>query len=88
MTVFSCRAECQDDVDAFIEAAKTAEVEMVIRASADKAFPNVEIEITSTASKDELRDLMRGVEDGHMMRQTLRAVPLSENSLEPDDRVS
>ncbi|MFL1526522.1 hypothetical protein [Pseudomonas sp. O230] len=87
MTVFSCRAECQDDIDAFIEAAKAAEVEMAIRAFADKVFPDVEIEITSTASKDELRDLMRGVEDGHMMRQTLRAVPLSENSLVPDDRV-
>ncbi|MDI1332425.1 hypothetical protein [Pseudomonas sp.] len=88
MTVFSCRAECQDDVDAFIEAAKAADFEMLVRAFADKVFPDVEIEIISDASKDELRDLMRGVEDGHMMRQTLRAVPLSENSMEPDDRVN
>lgn len=76
MIVFSCRAECQDDVDAFIEAAKAAEVEMLVRAFADKVFPDIEIEITSEASKDVLRDLMRSSEDAHMMRQTLRAVPL------------
>ncbi|SMQ30299.1 hypothetical protein SAMN04488483_5343 [Pseudomonas helmanticensis] len=87
MTVFSCRAECQDDVDTFIEAAKAAKLEMVVRAFADKVFPDVEIEIISNASKDELRVLMQSVEDGHMMRQTLRAIPLSENSMEPDDRV-
>ncbi|WP_146041534.1 hypothetical protein [Pseudomonas sp. DP16D-R1] len=87
MTVFSCRAECQDDVDAFIAAAKTPEVEMVVRAFADKVFPDVEIEITCNTSKDELRNIMRGVEDGHMMRQTLRPLPISENSMEPDSRV-
>lgn len=47
MTVFSCRAECQDDVDAFIEAAKAADVEMLVQAFADKIFPDVEVEITS-----------------------------------------
>ena len=87
MTVFSCRAECQDDVDAFMEAAKAAEVEMLVRAFADKVFPDVEVEITSQASKEILMALMRNSEDAHMMRQTLRAVPLSENSMEPDDRV-
>lgn len=39
--VFSCRAECQDDVDLFIEAAKAADVEMLVRAFADKIFPDV-----------------------------------------------
>lgn len=31
--------------------------------------------------------LMRNPEDAHMMRETLRAVPLSQNSMETDDRV-
>lgn len=87
MTIFSYRAECQSDVDAFIGVAKSGMVEMQILAFADKAYPDVDIEITTEASKDALMDLMRRIDDAHIMRQTLRALPLKKNSLERDFKV-
>jgi len=87
MTIFSFRAECQDDVDAFIEAATSAEIEMLTHAYPDKAFPDVDVEITTEATKEVLMKLIRISDEAHIMRQTLRAVPLKENSLTRDLRV-
>lgn len=87
MTIFSCRAECQEDVDAFIDAATSVEIEMLIHAYPDKAFPAVDVEITTEATKEVLMKLIRVPDEAHVMRQTLRAVPLKENSLTRDLRV-
>lgn len=87
MTIFSFRAECQEDVDALIEAATLAEIEMLIHAYPDKVFPDVDVEITTEATKEILMKLIRLTDDAHVMRQTLRAVPLKENSLTRDFRV-
>lgn len=87
MTIFSFRAECQEDVDAFIEAATSAEIEMLIHAYPDTAFPDVDVEITTEVTKEVLMKLISASDEGHVMRQTLRAVPLKENSLSRDLRV-
>lgn len=87
MTIFSLRAECQGDVDALIEAATSAEIEMLIHACPDTAFPDVDVEITTEATKEVLMQLISLNDEGHVMRQTLRAVPLKENSLSRDLRV-
>jgi len=44
---------------------------MQIIAFADKAYPDVDIEITTEASKNALMDLMRSIDDAHIMRQAL-----------------
>ena len=45
------------------------------------------VEFESTASLEEVRNVMRLVEDGHVMLQTLRPIPLNENSLDRDTSV-
>lgn len=84
---FSCRAECQDDVDAFIQAAELAGVEMKVLSYPDCRFPDIDMEIHSDVSRDVIRGLMRRCEEAFIMRQTLRAVPLKENTLKRDERV-
>lgn len=87
MTIFSCKTECKDDVDAFIRAAELAGVEMKVLSYPDCCFPDIDMEIHSDVSTDVLRGLMRRCEEALLMRQTLRAVPLEENSLKCDERV-
>jgi len=47
-------------------------------------YPDVEVELESPVSIDVLRNVMRGVVDGHVMLQTLRECRLKDNSLERD----
>jgi hypothetical protein len=50
----------------------------------ESVFSDVEVEMHTDASLDSLRGLIRQVTDGHVMLQTLRQVPLQDNSLERD----
>ncbi|OJW46185.1 MAG: hypothetical protein BGO63_03705 [Candidatus Accumulibacter sp. 66-26] len=84
MTIYSFRAECPADVEAFKAKCVDARVRVVTREEPDKLFPDVEVEMETEASMDALQTLLREVVDGHVMLQTLRACPLSENSLERD----
>lgn len=59
---------------------------MTIRAYPDKVFPDIDIEIETQATKEMFKGLLADSE-AHVMRQTLRAVPLAKNSLERDLRV-
>lgn len=43
-----------------------------------------DIEFRTPYTLDELREFLRTIDDTHVMRQTLRPVPLAENSLKRD----
>jgi hypothetical protein len=85
MRTFSFRAECQVDVDALRAlVALAAENGQWTVLPDPRGLPDVAVEVLSTITIERLLDLMREVEDGHVMLQTLRPVPLAENSLERD----
>lgn len=79
MNVFSFRAECQLDVDRLRELLpRGSELKVV---PYDLA-PDVKVEMTTGMSMGEVSQLMAALPDGHVMLETLREGPLSENSLE------
>lgn len=89
-TVFSFRAECRNDVGVFLRSLMASGISVSnadIHASSDGTitFPDVFVEIaTSEASVEQLIHASRQVEDLHVIEQTLRPVPLANNSLERD----
>jgi hypothetical protein len=87
---FSFRAECLADVALFI----TATVEhgqpgslMNFRCNTAD-FGEVLGEFDSTMSLEDLRGVLREIEDSHVLMQTLRQLPLAQNSGERDFNVS
>jgi hypothetical protein len=84
MQVYSFRAECPADVEAFQASAAKANIPVVVTHLVVErdAFNDTEVEFKSTATLEAIRDAMREIVDGHAMLETVRAVPLSENSLE------
>lgn len=84
INTFSFRAECAEDVQVVIEAANLAGVAGVIvsREVHDGCVPDVEVEVKAAATLEQLRHVMRAIEDGQVMLQTLRQCPLAENSME------
>ncbi|WAT32135.1 hypothetical protein [Pseudomonas sp. GXZC] len=83
--LFSMRAECLVDFNRFFELVKPEGLilEYTMHPDAD-GFPDVEIEFTSDSTLGKLSDAIRRVPDGHTMLQTLRPMPLAENSMERD----
>lgn len=83
MNTFSFRAECQVDVDCFLQKSSDSNIKITVTKTVkDKdGFPDVEIEFESEAKLEDLIKVMRGVQDGHVMYQTLRQVPLEQNNL-------
>ncbi len=84
MTVYSFRAECKADLKRLSLALRTSAVRYSIRAARDRRPPDCAAEIETDASLETIREVMRELEDSHVMLQTLRACPLSQNSLERD----
>jgi hypothetical protein len=78
--LFSFRAECQTDVDRFYEAVKS--IGVTIQVSPAKIAPDVLVSLMTDASLEEVRSILAAVPDGHVMAETIREVPLEENSLE------
>ena len=84
MTIYSFRAECLADAEAFqAQIPESAEVQRW-EASTDVGYPDVEVEFETDAPLAALRAMLRKTVDGHVMLQTLQAVPLADNSLERD----
>lgn len=82
MGIYSFRAECQADVEQLSANCKAVGITWTsLRVIPDKGFPDVEVELETTATLDELLNAVRAVQDGHVVLQTLRAVPLAQNSL-------
>ncbi len=86
MNTFSFRAECQPDVDSFLQKSQESGIKLTVTKTVKdtNGFPDVEIEFESEATLEDLIEVMRKVQDGHVMYQTLRQVPLNENSLKRD----
>jgi len=84
MKNFSYRAECSADVERFHQVCAQRGMIAFWTMHSDKVGPDVEVDLQSTASVEDLRNAMREVEDGHVMLQTLRECPLAENTLERD----
>lgn len=80
--VFSMRAECSVDFNRFMELAKNTHglvLKHKVRPDPD-GLPDVEIEFASDCALAQIAE----VPDGRTMLQTLRPVPLADNSLERD----
>jgi hypothetical protein len=88
MATYSFRAECPADIDLFEQQCVTAYLNTAIRRVPDPVFPDVDAEMEVGVPLDAMRCLMRQMVNGHVMLQTLRACPLSENSLERDNDLS
>jgi hypothetical protein len=80
-----CIRLAQDDQG--LQTLPSAEIEMLIHAYPDKAFSDVDMEITTEATKEVLMKLIRVSDEAHITRQTLQAVPLKDNSLTRDFRM-
>ena len=84
MNTFSFRAECQVDVDSFLQKSQDSGIKITVTKTVTDTdeFPDVEIEFESEATLEDLIKVMRKVQDGHVMYQTLHQIPLSENNLQ------
>ena len=82
---FSFRAECSRDLNAFIQQAVDADIDLDIRQiTVTDPINEPHVEFRTDVSLKLLRNLLRTITDSHVMLQTLREEPLSENSLERD----
>lgn len=68
MTIFKLRAECKFDIDLFIKIANLNDYEII----QVEEYPDCEFEFSSKLSIPELKDLMTGVPDSHVMRETIQ----------------
>ena len=91
MNKFSCRLECTEDFTRFIIAASknkvlicTSELHHVYLEGREYPLPDCEVEFTCDVDLEAVRDIMRSVDDLHVAIQSLRPVPLKENSLDRD----
>lgn len=87
LKTFSFRAECNLDVDRFCRMVRRRfprifNVQITALKFNDGRFSGeMAVEVDTTETLESLMDAMRDVIDGHVMLQTLRELPLSENNL-------
>lgn len=81
MTIFSFRAECLNDVNLFVSNDTPALWIKTTRVVPDQGFPDVEVEIETNATIEQLHEWLNKQPDSHIIYETLRPVPLSENPL-------
>lgn len=87
MNTYSMRAECSSDVEKFVTRSRQACHEIThatihrMRVSRT-TLPDITFEFDSDATLGQLQQVLAGIVDSHVMVETLRACPLSENSLE------
>jgi hypothetical protein len=68
MTKYKLRAECKFDLDLFIKIANLNDYQII----EIEDYPDCELEFSSDQSIKELRDLMLGIPDSHVMRETIQ----------------
>jgi hypothetical protein len=84
MSIYSFRAECQVDADQLRHALIAGGISCSMTITQPDQLPDVQVELETQAKLETIRKIMRDVEDGHVMVQTLRACPLAKNPLERD----
>lgn len=88
-STFSFRAECKADAALFLQTVKEAGYFFDFSGVPDESgLPDFEVEMHTNATLEQLRDVMRSIEDSQVMIQTLRQVPLAVNSLERDYEIA
>ncbi len=83
MNIYSFRAEC----DADVQRLRTILAKIgfgVITAKPGNTSVEMHVEFLTPMDQETIEEAMRSIEDGHVMIQTLRPVPLKQNSLERD----
>lgn len=69
---YKFRAECTNDVDRFIDLLKTVQDSFIsIERKLDPEFTEVDVEFSSMLNIDEIREIIRNLDDGHVMIETL-----------------
>ncbi len=86
VNTFSFRAVCASDLMAFIAAATQSGLQgvAVTRVVHDGTEPDVEAEVKAQASLEQMRDVIRSIDDGQVMLQTMRQCPLADNDMKLD----
>jgi hypothetical protein len=84
MKTFSFRAECYADVECLRDVLQKSKRQNEF-AIFEHGFGEQAVELQVNLTKLDLKDVIRDyVPDGHVILQTLRPVPLKQNSLERD----
>jgi hypothetical protein len=83
-TTYSFRAESPVDVANFILAIAREEMFFIDAQMNSLNFGEVSLQFESPSTLEEIRRVIRTIDDSHVMFQTLLAVPLSENRCERD----
>jgi hypothetical protein len=88
MRVWSFRAECQADAEKFRDRCLEVQIKMTMDIVPDGGgFPDVEAEMNTDATMNQMHDILRTMPDSHVMIQTLRECPRAENSMERDTTI-
>lgn len=83
-TTLSFRAECEHDVRLLFEAILREGFQLKRSIQRSQKFPDVSVEMQTSASMEEIQQLLRHIPDSHVMLHTLRPVILEKNNLERD----
>lgn len=81
MNTFSFRADCLADVLDLLGSSRMGALGRVTIIP-DGTFPDVEVELDSGMTQKQLLNLMGGMEDGHVMSETLCMCNLRSNPME------
>lgn len=86
MAIYSFRAECERDVEEIKKALTKLDstTSLISKPLHIGVSHEPSVEFTSVLGLEVIRKTIAYIEDCHVALQTLRAVPLSENSLERD----
>ena len=75
MPQYKFRAECPHDVAVLSNVlVRDKHRHMIINRTMEPGYPDVEIELDIDLTRPELISIMRTIEDGHVMRQTVQPI--------------
>lgn len=80
ISTYSFRAECRDDVLRFLALPEATSLKK-ITIIPDPTFPDVEVEIETKLTVQEITRALEMVEDGHVMVETLMQYSLNSSPL-------
>lgn len=81
ISTYSFRAECREDVLSFLASPEATSLKKITIVP-DPLFPDVEVEIETKLTVQEVVSALEMVEVGHVMVETLKACALKTNRME------
>lgn len=82
MQTYSFRAECKHDVDCFLKALKEANYTVTSTVFPDKHMPDCVVSMTTNAPLEKQLEILKGIQDTHVIYETLDSKPISENKMD------